>query len=316
MLGAENPRFPLSPSFAISKKRLLVGMQLDILKQGIDVQDAGGVPITDAADFKNVRGHVAARVTSLSYANVKGNFSASYQAIQTMAPMIGQMTGTDLGDLLVALPDAEVITPYLFGCVSARSFDGEGILFESYGPDGGIALIGGGNSYAMTSIGGVGIAAGFMLPALSKAQEAARRTACLNNTRQVGLALFQYAGDHDDAFPESLGALLKEGYLKNPKVFVCPSSARRAVARGFPEGDFTKIDAAQLAKFDELGDYVLVKGISHADRPDWIILHEKDGAHHGEGRNCFYNDGHVQWLSEVEFQKAMAAQRGKTEQKE
>ena len=104
----------------------------------------------------------------------------------------------------------------------------------------------------------IGILAGFLLPALAKAQEAARRASCLNNVRQCGLAMIQFAGDHDDKFMplvtgtttdvvdglegvkvsvdqatgtvESMDArtgfavLLKLGYITSTKVFVCPSA--------------------------------------------------------------------------------------------
>jgi prepilin-type N-terminal cleavage/methylation domain-containing protein len=96
----------------------------------------------------------------------------------------------------------------------------------------------------------IGILAGFLLPALAKAQESARRSACMNNLRQIGLAMIQFAGDNDDAFMklvdssgnkvdavDSTGTvnatdparsgfivLLASKYLTTTKVFICPSS--------------------------------------------------------------------------------------------
>ncbi len=88
----------------------------------------------------------------------------------------------------------------------------------------------------------------FLLPH-GHPQEAARRASCMNNIRQIGLVMFQYAADHDDRFMPLVDAagsevpavdneglisplparsafavLLKEGYLTTTKVFVCPSS--------------------------------------------------------------------------------------------
>ena len=40
-----------------------------------------------------------------------------------------------------------------------------------------------------------------LLPAVKHAREFARRTACLSNERQWGVALYAYAGDHDGRYP-------------------------------------------------------------------------------------------------------------------
>lgn len=44
----------------------------------------------------------------------------------------------------------------------------------------------------------IAILAALLLPALSRAKSAAKRTACLNNVRQVGLAIRLYADEHND----------------------------------------------------------------------------------------------------------------------
>ena len=81
----------------------------------------------------------------------------------------------------------------------------------------------------------IGILAGFLLPALSKAQESARRVSCLNNVRQIGVAMIQYAMHNDDGYPDAaegvatdeaqyhFAKLLRFGYLTQFQVFLCPS---------------------------------------------------------------------------------------------
>ncbi|MCK9266733.1 type II secretion system GspH family protein [bacterium] len=108
----------------------------------------------------------------------------------------------------------------------------------------------------------IAILAGMLLPALSRAQEQAKRSQCINNLKQIGIALQMYAGDWDGYFPYrdhteiksvcnvSLALLTgqtdpsDEGtqfpptysnnnkyedvrYITDAKVFVCPSSIDR-----------------------------------------------------------------------------------------
>ena len=47
----------------------------------------------------------------------------------------------------------------------------------------------------------IAILAGMLLPALGKAKESGRRIACVNNLRQLGLALTMYADDNEDKQP-------------------------------------------------------------------------------------------------------------------
>src|SRR5215475_5709202 len=47
----------------------------------------------------------------------------------------------------------------------------------------------------------IGILAALLLPALNKANSSAKRASCLNNLRQINLAVRQYADDHKGLLP-------------------------------------------------------------------------------------------------------------------
>lgn len=177
----------------------------------------------------------------------------------------------------------------------------------------------------------VAIPAALLLPALAKAQEAARRASCMNNARQIGLAMLQYTYDHDDEFvplvdatgaevytageiprhPSRTGfaVLLHKGYLTTTKVFVCPSS-RDTVDTSLPS-DYRDATLEQLIlaegncsygwdptkKHSAEGSCALV-----ADKPSLDVSRQNEGTwennsdnHDKEGQNVFYNDGHIKW---------------------
>ena len=105
----------------------------------------------------------------------------------------------------------------------------------------------------------IAILASMLLPALSRAKEKGKQTSCLNNLRQMGIALFTYAHDNRDKLPPpefdpdripgsnpwrgyllywdpgrigqaarpeaavNLGLLYVGGYLRAPLIFYCPS---------------------------------------------------------------------------------------------
>jgi prepilin-type N-terminal cleavage/methylation domain-containing protein len=83
----------------------------------------------------------------------------------------------------------------------------------------------------------IAILAAMLLPALSKAREKARSALCLNNLKQIGLAVHMYINDYNGLLPDKPATpwqgsyalpyrLYKYGYLKDGKVWYCPSFAR------------------------------------------------------------------------------------------
>jgi len=79
----------------------------------------------------------------------------------------------------------------------------------------------------------IAILAAMLLPALARAREQARRSVCISNLKQIGLALRMYSQDYREFFPiTSAGTgqtvpgclgLLYPNYVSAQKTFVCPS---------------------------------------------------------------------------------------------
>ena len=89
----------------------------------------------------------------------------------------------------------------------------------------------------------IAILAGMLLPALGGAKETARRMACLNNMKQMRLALTFYADDNDGQFPPRSSPYWPrrtwKGY-EDLRVLICPTDR----PDGDPAGDMTDPDYA------------------------------------------------------------------------
>jgi len=87
----------------------------------------------------------------------------------------------------------------------------------------------------------IAILAAILFPVFGRAREAARRTSCVSNVRQLGMAMMQYCQDYDEQFPPRMPnpvagpvypckacrtidwRVYPRPYMKNEAIFRCPS---------------------------------------------------------------------------------------------
>src|SRR5690606_21005844 len=93
----------------------------------------------------------------------------------------------------------------------------------------------------------IAVLASMLLPALTKAREAGRRTSCMANQNQIGLAMASYGDDHNGYHPfvnaaapkSSFDLLSIHGYLagSNDKsiktAYVCPDMDYQTISSYF-----------------------------------------------------------------------------------
>jgi prepilin-type N-terminal cleavage/methylation domain-containing protein len=168
----------------------------------------------------------------------------------------------------------------------------------------------------------IAILAGMLIPALGTARERARRTSCMNNARQVGLAFKQYAVDNDDTFPRGstsdanmnsaskiFMSLTNGGYLSISKIYICPSSKDATPdPSGTPPLDATHnsyacngadADGTSPLKESASTDTPLIfdKGLGSANAAFTTLLTSNkwtsSSSHKTDGGNIFYVGGQV-----------------------
>ena len=86
----------------------------------------------------------------------------------------------------------------------------------------------------------IALLAAILFPVFSRARENARKSSCLNNLKQIGIGIAQYAQDYDEAMiGVSIGGVAPnrwqeriQPYIKSLQVFRCPSNTSAAFLTG------------------------------------------------------------------------------------
>jgi prepilin-type N-terminal cleavage/methylation domain-containing protein/prepilin-type processing-associated H-X9-DG protein len=78
----------------------------------------------------------------------------------------------------------------------------------------------------LVAIAIISLLATILFPVFGRARESARRSSCLSNLKQIGLALTQYTQDYDERMHRGFDAwqVPLEPYIKGGQIFICPSS--------------------------------------------------------------------------------------------
>jgi prepilin-type processing-associated H-X9-DG protein len=108
------------------------------------------------------------------------------------------------------------------------------------------------------------VMAAMLLPALAQAKQKAQRINCVNNMKQLGLAVRMYALSHNDQFPPAASWCdAIQGGTGSTKVFQCPTEPGRLSAYAFN----AKLDGKKESEIN----------------PQTVLLFESDAGWNGSG---------------------------------
>ncbi|MFH1846580.1 MAG: type II secretion system protein [Candidatus Omnitrophota bacterium] len=115
----------------------------------------------------------------------------------------------------------------------------------------------------------------FLFPVIRYTRLRLKQTICANNLREIGLALYIYAKEHEGKFPPDIKTLYKEQYLSDIKLVDCPGSK----IVGLPENP----------------DYIYTSGLSVRNESLLPLLRDATKNHFPKGKNILYVNGTVSW---------------------
>jgi len=124
-----------------------------------------------------------------------------------------------------------------------------------------------------------------------EAQQQAERIQCVNNLKQIGLAMRVWAGDNNDKYPPSLSAMTNE--LGTIKILICPSDTTKAFigVMALGKGQITETPIND----DKFSSYKFTVQPDDETYPDCIVA--RCPIHH----NYLMADGSVQQVNPAKF---------------
>ncbi len=156
-----------------------------------------------------------------------------------------------------------------------------------------------------------------LIPVSMKALEAARRTQCASNLRQLAVAIHSYIGDNQGKYPDIEWyrqyeqCELLHPYLPEPRSYVCPTANADGSSGGnWPEYYSTEINGIEYTTDYKMNDSMNIRGRNIVTLPspaEFILACDLDWTdvlrHGGKGNFVFY-DGRVRAMDRFESNQA------------
>jgi prepilin-type processing-associated H-X9-DG protein len=197
------PMSALKPTILIGKKYLAIGLTAEAAKSGLAVAEGGAPRWKPDAVYASVLDNLPAGMVILSVSDPRQSLPQMIASLPTLMaaanaaiPNQGGPGGAPAIPIKIdpaKIPQPADLSSKLFPAFTAMSVDAKGISVTT--------------RESLPSMGGnpatAGVAVALLLPAVQAAREAARRTQCSNNLKQMGLAFFNFH-DAKNQFPGNI----------------------------------------------------------------------------------------------------------------
>jgi prepilin-type N-terminal cleavage/methylation domain-containing protein/prepilin-type processing-associated H-X9-DG protein len=144
----------------------------------------------------------------------------------------------------------------------------------------------------------IAILAAILFPVFAKAREKARQSSCLNNQRQIAVAILMYAQDHDEVLPDSSNVWPELSIDRN--ILMCPTKGKN-VANAYVYHD--GVSSLALGEIADPSGCLLTMDGQHAATASPVtydnVAYTIDDVdtRHSNKFVCTFADGHVDIMS-------------------
>jgi len=265
------------PTWAIIDDRVVIGSNTALCKMGIKQaasKGAGAKSLLDTDGFKKIAARLPKNLLSLTYSDSELMFNQMLMQVQQLWP-IATMGAAQAGiKLPVMLPQLGHIAKDMQPAFEYSYVDADGFHSRYQGS---------GLEVSLRGLAGAAFGAGVAMPALARARSQAKKAVAMSQLKQIGMASFVYAEDHDDKLPPNLEVLVERVDL----------SPQNLESKRKPD-DF------------DGPSYVYLPGQTLAMNPGNIVVHENT-RYCSEGVNVLFLDGHVEFMRPEMFREELKA---------
>ncbi len=121
----------------------------------------------------------------------------------------------------------------------------------------------------------IGILIGLLLPGIRRSRQAATKLNCMNNLRQIGIAIRVYRNENMQSYPDRISRLTKK-YVETVQTFKCPGST-------------------SVVTSPANGDYAYNTTLTMNSAPNTPVCSDKVASYHPSPKyyNVLFADGHT-----------------------